>query len=60
MSIRMAIALFCAPINILLFAYGIDIEDYEVVLLAVISMLLAAMPAAYEYYDEKKKEKPDD
>ena len=60
MSIRMAIALFCAPINILLFAYGIDIEDYEVMLLALISMLLVVMPAAYEYDDEKKKEKSDD
>ena len=60
MSFRMAVALFCTPINILLLAYGIAIEDYEVVLLAVISMLLVTMPAAYEYYDEKKKEKPDD
>ena len=60
MSIRMAIALFCTPINILLFAFGIDIEYYEIMVLAVISMLLVTMPAAYEYYDEKKKEKPDD
>ena len=60
MSIRVAIAIFCLPINIILLGYGIDIEDYEVVLLAVISMLLVTTPAVYEYYDEKKKDKPND
>lgn len=60
MTFRQAIAIFCAPINFLLFAFGIDIEDYEIVALAIVSTMLVTVPALYEYYDEKKKEKSDD